>query len=102
MRKNLRHSVLAAVLLGVFACAPTQSVVQTIGSAIDCNGICKRYETCFDSKYDTSACESRCREAAGKDNDYRRKADQCYGCLNDKACVQATFSCAMECSAVVP
>jgi hypothetical protein len=98
---NVRIAVLAAAL-GFIACAPTKTVVESIGSAIDCNGICSRYETCFDSKYDTSACASRCREAAGKDADYRRKADKCYGCLNDKACAQATFSCALECSAVVP
>ena len=97
-----RSVVLAAALAGLLGCAPTQSVVQTIGSAIDCNGICNRYQTCFDSKYDVSACASRCRDSAGKDDDYRRKADKCYGCLNDKACAQATFSCALECLAVVP
>jgi uncharacterized protein YceK len=78
------------------------AVVQKIDSAIDCNGICERYASCFDSRYDTSACASKCRASASKDADFRRKADMCNACITERSCVQATFACATQCVSVVP
>jgi len=43
------------------------AVVQKIDSVIDCNGICDRYQSCFDKDYDTSACAAKCRKAATRD-----------------------------------
>lgn len=86
------------VLLLSSSCA----VVQRVESAIDCNGICSRYASCFDKSYDTDGCASRCRESARADTDFRRKADMCNACISERSCVEATFSCVTQCVSVVP
>jgi len=73
-----------------------------IDSALDCRAICSRYSSCFDAQYDVGACETRCRTSASNDTDYRRKADQCSACIDERACTSATFNCAAQCSSVVP
>ncbi len=92
---------LAVVLVWVGAVSGC-AVAQRIESAIDCDGICQRYASCFDSSYDTSACASRCRGAASKQADFRRKADICNACIGERSCVAATFACVSECVSVVP
>jgi hypothetical protein len=94
----MNRLALAVTLLLASQCA----VVQTIDSAIDCNGICERYASCFDKKYDVSACASRCRRSASSEPDFRRKADVCNACISERSCVAATFSCLTECVSVVP
>lgn len=88
--------LVAASVLG--SCA----VVQHVDTAIDCAGICDRYQSCFDSSYDTSACAARCRKSASKDPDFRRKADVCHACISERSCVKATVACVTECVSVVP
>jgi hypothetical protein len=78
------------------------AVVQKVDTAIDCNGICERYKSCFSGDYDVSACASRCRASASKDADFRRKADMCNACISERSCVAATFACGTECVSVVP
>jgi hypothetical protein len=78
------------------------AVVRTIDTAIDCDGICERYASCFNKAYDVSACTARCRKAARSEPDYRRKADTCNACISERSCVAATFSCLTECVSVVP
>lgn len=92
-----RLGLLAALILSS-GCA----VVQRIDTAIDCNGICARYKSCFDSQYDTNACEGRCRASARADTEFRRKADVCNACISERSCVAATFACVAECVSVVP
>ena len=92
-----RRALLLAMMLSS-GCA----VVQRIDTAIDCNGICARYASCFDSKYDTNACEDRCRASARADTEFRRKADACNACISERSCVAATFACVAECVSVVP
>jgi hypothetical protein len=75
---------------------------DSISNAIDCDGICSRYASCYDSDYDQSACTSRCRDNAGKDDDYMARADSCNECIGDKSCASATFNCAGECVGIVP
>ena len=77
-------------------------VVQRVESAIDCNGICSRYASCFDKGYDTDACASRCRASARDDTDFRHKADSCNLCITERSCVAATFACVTQCVSVVP
>lgn len=91
---------LALLLLTLFTthCA----VVQRIDTAIDCNGICARYASCFDKEYDTNACEDRCRTSARTDVDFRRRADVCNACITERSCVAASFACAPQCLSVVP
>lgn len=85
-------------MVAVSACA----VVQKVEAAIDCNGICERYASCFDKSYDVSACASRCRASASERPNFRRKADLCHACITERSCVAATFACVTECVAVVP
>jgi hypothetical protein len=94
----MNRLALALTLLFASQCA----VVQTIDSAIDCNGICERYASCFDKKYDVGTCASRCRHAASNEPDFRHKADTCNACISERSCVAATFSCLTECVSVVP
>ena len=94
----MNRLALALTLLLGSQCA----VVQTIDSAIDCNGICERYASCFDKTYDVSTCASRCRHSASTEPDFRRKADRCNACISERSCVAATFSCLTECVSVVP
>jgi hypothetical protein len=93
-----RLATLAFAALALSSCA----VAQRIDSAIDCNGICQRYASCFSSTYDVDACAARCRQSAASDVDFRRKADTCNACISERSCVQATFACVSECVSVVP
>jgi hypothetical protein len=95
-------ALLVALALAAASCGPTRSLVQAIDSAVDCHGICKRYQSCFSSSYDVGACERRCTDLAGNDPDARRKVERCAECITDKACTSATFSCALSCGAVLP
>jgi hypothetical protein len=68
----------------------------------DCQSVCNRYQSCFDSGYDVSSCRSRCTDSAERDMDYQRKADDCEACIDDRSCSSATFSCAVRCAGIVP
>jgi len=71
-------------------------------NAVDCNGICDRYQSCFDSSYDTTSCESRCRSNADSDANYMTQSDACSSCITDKSCASATFTCGGDCAGIVP
>ena len=75
---------------------------HAVDAAVDCNHICNRYHDCFSSGYDVSACESRCRDKAGKDSNYYRDVDTCEACIDDRACTSAVFNCGGSCGTVVP
>jgi hypothetical protein len=96
------RSLLLLLALAAAACSPARNLVQAIDTAVDCHGICKRYQSCFSSTYDVGACEKRCADAAGGDAETRRKVERCAECITDKACTSATFSCALSCGTVVP
>jgi hypothetical protein len=68
----------------------------------DCQAVCDRYKSCFDSTYDVGTCRSRCRDKADSDDTFQKKADACEACIDDKSCSEATFKCATECAGVVP
>lgn len=70
-------------------------------NAVDCNGICERYQSCFDANYDSGACQDRCRDDADTEG-YATKADECSACITDKSCTSATFECATKCGGIVP
>ena len=71
-------------------------------NAIDCNGICDRYQSCFDSSYDTTSCESRCRSNSDTNSNYMDMSQACSDCITDKSCASATFTCGSECAGIVP
>ena len=66
---NRLFAVAALIALALSGCG--------IDAAVDCQGICTRYRTCFDSSYNVMACEERCRSNAAADKSYRAKADSC-------------------------
>jgi len=95
MKTLLGGCCLAGLLLGLVGCGQ-------VDAALDCHDICSRYASCYDTSYDVDACETRCRNASKVDATFRRNADVCNACITDRACASATFSCANECSTVVP
>jgi hypothetical protein len=67
----------------------------------DCASICTRYEDCFDSEYDSSACVDRCESEGDSDERFVDRADQCEACIDDIACSES-FVCVDECAGIVP
>jgi len=89
----------------VLAAAVAVAVLGGCGSidaVLDCHGICERYRSCFEGGYDVAACESRCRDGSANNSSYRRQADQCNACIDDRSCAAATFNCTGQCVSVVP
>jgi hypothetical protein len=85
--------------------AVTGLMVTNCGEAdrlFDCQSVCSRYETCFDSSYDVSSCRNRCADKAEADKEFERKADACEACIDDRSCSDATFKCATQCASIVP
>lgn len=68
----------------------------------DCQSVCSRYQSCFDSNYDVSACRNRCKDKADADKEFERKADACETCIDDRSCTDATFKCTTQCASIVP
>jgi hypothetical protein len=93
----VRALILSSLIAGPFllGCGAVQN-------AIDCNGICHRYQTCFDSQYETNVCETRCRDNANSEPQYMNRAHACHTCLGEKDCASATFNCATQCVGIVP
>lgn len=88
--------------LAAFAVLSLAAACDPIDNAVDCDAICNRYKTCFDSNYDVSACASRCRTDAKNDRDYAHKVDQCSACIDSQSCAASTFSCGADCDNIVP
>ena len=85
---------MSAVVLLLGACG--------VDAALDCHAICERYRSCFESSYDVGACEVRCRDRSSSTPDYRRQADQCNACIDERSCAASTFNCVGQCASVVP
>jgi hypothetical protein len=85
----------ALTSFGTIAC-------DKVDEAFDCQQVCTRYRDCYDSGYDVSGCESRCRTNAANDPSVQQAADTCDNCIGDKSCASATFNCAGSCGTIVP
>src|SRR5687768_17183248 len=94
-------SFLCAVVLGLVLAAAGSSC-GTAEELFDCQSVCSRYKTCFNQQYDVDACRNRCKENSEKDREFKRKADTCETCIDDRSCSEATFKCAASCGSVVP
>lgn len=81
---------------------PAALACDSVKAAFDCQDVCSRYKSCFDSNYDVGACRDRCRSKAENDNTWQNKAAACSSCIDDKSCASATFSCATDCAGIVP
>lgn len=90
-----RVAVIAGSLFAFAGCQP-------VDAAFDCNTICTRYKDCYDGAYDVAACADRCRTKAQATANYYRSVNTCEACIDDRACVSATFTCGSDCSEVVP
>jgi len=92
--KIFTYAVLGVVSSFLLGCG-------AISNAVDCDGICSRYQSCYDKTYDTSACASKCRNNANADTSYMAKASACNDCIGSKSCASATFNCP-SCVGIVP
>jgi hypothetical protein len=96
---KLRFAFLAAMLgsfaLGFTSCGEADRL-------FDCQSVCNRYKTCFDSAYDVGRCRNTCKDKADADKSFEQKADDCENCLDDKSCSEATFKCPIQCAGIVP
>lgn len=86
--------LVAGVFFGSASCDEADEIY-------DCQAICSRYQTCFDSKYDVGACRSKCRDKSSADDQFRAKANLCEACIDEKSCT-GSFACVAECSGIVP
>ena len=68
----------------------------------DCSQVCDRYAECFDDDYDVERCTNECDDAAQNADDADNRLDQCENCLDDRACAESVFPCAVDCAGVVP
>jgi hypothetical protein len=99
----MKRSFLLATFTILSALATFTSVsCDKVDEAFDCEQVCSRYRDCYDSSYDVSGCESRCRTNAANDPSIQQAADTCDTCIGDKSCVSATFNCAGSCGSIVP
>jgi hypothetical protein len=86
--------LVAGLFLGSASCDKADEIY-------DCQTVCSRYKECFDQQYDVGKCRSTCRDKSDADADFRRKADVCEACINDRSCA-GTFACVTECAGIVP
>jgi hypothetical protein len=92
--KTFTYAVLSAVSALLLGCGAVQN-------AVDCNGICDRYKSCYDKGYDSAACQTKCRNNANADTSFMSKADTCNNCIGVNSCAAASFSCP-SCIGIVP
>jgi hypothetical protein len=83
-------------------CALTFINCSDAETAIDCAGICERYQECVEDDYDVSACTDRCEQEAENDRDFRDDTNVCNTCIEDRSCADAFLSCATDCVGIVP
>lgn len=89
---------LLSLLLGVGLLAGCSA----FDAKLDCDNICDRYRSCYDTNYNVSGCSDRCQDRANNEDDYDRRVDICDACIDGVSCGQATFECAADCVSVVP
>ena len=92
----VRFGFAFAALLAAVGCADEND------NASDCNRICDRYRSCFNSSSHTQACYDRCQARGTSNAEDRRRIDTCSACINNLSCAGAVFSCGTDCSTVVP
>lgn len=88
------------IVAGAFA-ASGCFATNAIDNALDCDDICDRYADCFDPTYDVGSCKSRCESDANDNEQFADRVELCTDCLDATSCTEA-FTCASECSGIVP
>ena len=64
-----------------FALLTTAGGCSDIGEAIDCNQMCEKMQTCFDSDLDVNDCEESCEDRVD-DSPLAEKLDACTDCMD--------------------
>lgn len=95
MRALLTAFALSSVAFAIGCSNP----IDEIDELVDCANICDRYRDCYDESYDASACRDRCEGLTDSDPN---AADSCDACLDDRSCVEATFTCGPDCVGIIP
>lgn len=98
MKQTLLFTFVAVLVSSLQACG---DAAQEADELIDCAQICRDYDQCVDTGLDVSDCTSKCETRSDEDEAYRRKANACESCVDDKACLES-FPCLAECAGVVP
>ena len=97
-----RSGMIGVIALLALSLAGGMGACRRVATAFDCQSVCARYRDCIDVKYDTGACQARCRQRAAEDQGFQRKADACEDCIKGQSCMGATFECGGRCLGVVP
>jgi hypothetical protein len=98
MKKHLSIGFIVSLFVLHQGCS---DAAQETEELIDCAKICQDYDECVDSSLDLSDCTSTCETRSDEDEEYRRTANACEACVDDKACLQS-FPCLAECAGVLP
>lgn len=93
--KFFRVLGLLAGASGLFGCTTSSTSLD------DCYDICDRYRSCFDSKYNTSDCYHRCRDASGG-RYFSSDTEDCRSCFLNRSCNSADYTCGPRCDWIVP
>lgn len=83
------------LLIGASACGK-------FDAKLDCDAICERYRSCFDTDYNVSSCSDRCQDSANADDNFDRKVEICDTCIDGISCTATAFECAADCSSIIP
>lgn len=76
--------------------------IREIDQSVDCADVCNRYRDCYDSSYDVDSCRDRCEGYVDSDGGMPFAANECDTCLDARSCAGSAFSCADECSPLLP
>ncbi|TNE43228.1 MAG: hypothetical protein EP343_34025 [Deltaproteobacteria bacterium] len=88
-------ALLSVLCVGGLACG-------VIDDLVDCDKICNRYKTCFDSEYNVASCRDRCFNQSRNNAEYNRRANDCSACIETRACASSAFACGVTCIGIVP
>lgn len=72
-----------------------------VNELADCLEICRNYENCIDSTFDSSECADRCEDRADVDEAFATQLDDCEDCLDDTSCAEAE-ACRERCAGIGP
>ena len=100
MKKKISVMFLGAALAAIVSFVGAGGC-DDVQNAWNCSDLCNRYQSCFDTSYDTGACRNRCEDLANNSQNFDERANSCQNCMNDNSCAAATFSCPV-CAGIVP
>jgi hypothetical protein len=96
MRPVSVFTVMCIAALGAIGC--NSGPLHDLDVVVDCDDLCDRYASCFDSEYDTASCRDRCHDVADRDPN---SANECDTCLDARSC-SGSFPCADYCYGLIP